>query len=222
MSFDAVIFDMDGLLLDTERLAWSAFLQACAQHALMADRGVYDSLIGLNHSSAASLLQDWLSQAGSVRLAVFRGSWDDAYRARLAEGVPVKAGVEALLSHLYDSGMPCAVATSTATDLARHKLSQAGLSPYLRGVVGGDRVAAGKPAPDIYLEAAQVVSAEPSACLAFEDSENGVRAALAAGMTVVQVPDMVAPGPALRALGHDIEDSLLEAAVNKNIYPRRR
>jgi len=220
MRFAAVIFDMDGLLLDTERLAWTAFLQACDRHRLAADRDVYNRLIGLNHASAAALLQAWLSELDALPLEDFRGSWDGAYHRLLSEGVPVKAGAESLLAHLHAMGMPCAVATSTASDLARLKLERAGLAPYLRGVVGGDRVTAGKPAPDIFLQAAREVAAEPTACLAFEDSENGVRAALAAGMTVVQVPDLVAPSPALRALGHDIEESLLGAAIKKNLYPR--
>jgi len=217
--FAAIIFDMDGLLLDTERLAWTAFLQACGQHRLAVDRGFYDRLIGLNHAAAAPLLDAWLAGETAPSLHAFRASWDNAYHVLLDEGVPVKAGADILLAHLHDSGMTCAVATSTETDLAQQKLERAGLAPFLRGVVGGDRVAKGKPAPDIYLQVASQIAADPANCLAFEDSENGVRAALAAGMTVVQVPDLVAPSPDLRALGHDIEVSLLDAAVKKNLYP---
>jgi len=211
---------MDGLLLDTERLASVAFGRACAALSLASDDFAYDRLIGLKLSDAAPLLQAWLAETGTVSLDVFRRAWDGAYHDILAEGIPVKAGADSLLSHLRDCGMPCAVATSTTSRLAYRKLEQAGLAAYLAVIVGGDQVKAGKPAPDIYLRAASEVAADPLSCLAFEDSDNGVRAALAAGMTVVQVPDMVPPGPALRALGHDIEVSLLQAAMNKGLYPR--
>jgi beta-phosphoglucomutase-like phosphatase (HAD superfamily) len=89
-----------------------------------------------------------------------------------------------------------AVATSTDTSRAEQKLAEAGLRRHLHAVVGGDQIERSKPEPDIYLRAACLLGAQPSVCLALEDSENGVRAAVAAGMTVVQIPDLIAP-PAL-------------------------
>jgi beta-phosphoglucomutase-like phosphatase (HAD superfamily) len=107
--------------------------------------------------------------------------------------------------------MPRAVATSTRAPLAQRKLEAAGLLGYFDVVCTSSDVAHPKPAPDVYLLAAERLGVSPAQCLVLEDSPTGVRAALAAGMTVVQVPDLLAPDDAVRALGHRIVGSLEEA-----------
>jgi len=91
------------------------------------------------------------------------------------------------------------------------KLTSTGLLPHFHEVVAGNEVQHTKPAPDIYLLAAQRLGVAPSQCVVLEDSVPGVRAALAAGMTPIQVPDLVIPDDAVRALGHRIVDSLVHA-----------
>lgn len=113
-------------------------------------------------------------------------------------------GVHNLLDYLHASGIPTAVATSTNTDHALHKLEQSGILHRFTTITGGDQVANGKPAPDIYLKAAKSIDANPLSCLALEDSPNGVRAAIAAGMHVIQIPELVEPDEALRSLGHTV------------------
>jgi beta-phosphoglucomutase-like phosphatase (HAD superfamily) len=105
-----------------------------------------------------------------------------------------------------------AVATSSRTEHAREKLRQAGLLDRFRIVIGADQVHRPKPDPEVYLKVAEFLGVEPRSCLALEDSEYGVRAAHAAGMTVVQVPDMIQPTADLRALGHIVLESLKEVA----------
>jgi beta-phosphoglucomutase-like phosphatase (HAD superfamily) len=105
-----------------------------------------------------------------------------------------------------------AIATSSGTSHAIAKLQQAGLLGRFRTVVGADQVQKPKPDPEVYLKAAGLLGVDPRACLAVEDSEYGVRAAHAAGMTVIQVPDLTEPSADLRALGHIVLASLKEVA----------
>ncbi len=109
--------------------------------------------------------------------------------------IPPMPGVDQLLAHLTQTAVPRAVATNSATASARAKLTNAGLHGHFHidHVIGYDAVAMPKPAPDVFLAAAQRLGVAPDRCVAFEDSETGVAAALAAGMTVVHVPDMAPP-----------------------------
>jgi beta-phosphoglucomutase-like phosphatase (HAD superfamily) len=117
-----------------------------------------------------------------------------------------------LLEHVSSLGIPTAVATSTRTERAREKLLRAGVLDRFHEVVGGDQVAHSKPSPDIYLRVAELLRVRPRGCLALEDSDNGVRAALAAGMTVVQIPDLLSPSADVLELGHIVLTSLAEVA----------
>lgn len=207
----AAIFDMDGTLIDTERLAFLSFSEACAAFDQGVDEALFHSLIGLPAAAGDAILKDAL--APEVPFATFSEIWRTAFDALVAAGVPVKDGAGDLLAGLRDRGVPTAIATSTRTDRAREMLGEVGLLEFFVTVVGGDAVSNGKPAPDIFIEAAGRLDIGTAHCVAFEDSPNGVRAAVAAGMTVVQVPDFVAPDETLRALGHHIAPSLLAGAA---------
>jgi len=115
-----------------------------------------------------------------------------------------------LLEHVKRIQIPVAVATSTRSTHALDRLAKAGLLDYFEFVVGGDQVKNSKPNPEIYLTATEKLQCDPKNCLAFEDSENGVRAALGAGLRVIQVPDLVVPSAEVVALGHTILASLSE------------
>lgn len=106
---------------------------------------------------------------------------------------PAKAGAEALLANLSRVGIPCAVASSAEIAEVERRLLSSGLRGYFLAIAGGDEVRRGKPDPSVYLLAAQRLGCSPAECLAFEDSCNGIKAAQAAGMAVVAVPDLVAP-----------------------------
>jgi len=122
--------------------------------------------------------------------------------------VPHRPGLVALLELARTHGVPRAVATSTRTPLAQRKLEAAGLLGRFDVVCTSSDVAHPKPAADVYLLAAARLGVPPAQCLVLEDSPTGVRAALAAGMSVVQVPDLLVPDAEVRALGHRIVDSL--------------
>lgn len=215
--FRGVIFDMDGLLLDTERIALAAFNRTCAGFNLPCREDLFMLCLGTNQARGREVLQEGLR--GLVDHSLFEETWDRHYlELTTNEAVPLKPGASELLEHVASLRIPAAVATSTRTSRARDKLRSAGILEKFEAIVGGDQVEKSKPAPDIYLRAAEVLNAEPRACLALEDSENGVRAALAAGMTVVQIPDLVAPSQALRSLGHVVLQSLRDVPAYRFSY----
>lgn len=206
----AVVFDMDGLLLDTERVHLEGFRIACDVCGLPQDDDLFRRLVGTNHLLGQSLLLTGL--AGRAKLEDFEAVWNAEVTQLLADYIPVKPGARAIAQHLRERNIPYIIATSTQTEKAHRHLERAGLNTVFPDVVGGDQVAAGKPAPDIYLTATARLGHEPATCVAFEDSPIGVRAALSAGLITIQVPDIVAPDAELRALGHLIAGDIITGA----------
>ena len=201
----AVIFDMDGLMLDSERAILDALRAAAIEHGADIAPDWWLCLIGHTEAVCRARLGEKIGEAAANALL------DDGH-ARYIEiaeaGVPHRPGIVALLELLTAHGVPRAVATSTRSPLAQRKLAAAGLLPHFEVVCTSSDVAAPKPAPDVYLLAAERLGVSPSLCLVLEDSPTGVRAALAAGMTAIQVPDLLAPDDTVRALGHRIVESL--------------
>ena len=209
MRYDAVIFDMDGTLLETERLVIDAGLVAFAHLGLPPRRDVLQSMVGHSGAAGEALLRAAFGRAFDP--PAFDAAWSQAFRTTLADGIPLRPGVIHLLDHLDAIAMPRAVATNSHTDHAHENLKTAGIGTYFQPhhIHGRDRVRQPKPAPDLFLHAAAVLGVEPSRCLVFEDSDPGTIAAHAAGMTVVQVPDQQ---PVATALAHILADTLLDGA----------
>ena len=206
----AVIFDMDGLLLDTETLSFESFIATAARHDLDVGIDDYRDMIGLNAATGIDILRAMLPQ--HLDAVAFKNEWLDVYRQLLLDDVPVKAGAHAFLASLHEMDMPRAVATSSSGQKARAILQKTGLMSYIQYVTGGDEVPTGKPAPDVYLDAAHKLGIGTGDCLALEDSNNGTTAALAAGMKVIQIPDLAPSNRLPNPTDFQICTSLAEAA----------
>ncbi len=208
-NFDAVIFDMDGLLLDSERIIFQCFLEACKTSGIPQQPDVFLAMVGQNFHACQHVLRTRLQ--GIEDFDAFEKTWDvHAQEANEREGFPLKAGAREVLAALAARKIPAAVATSTRTERARYKLDANHITHHIAHIIGGDQVEKSKPAPDIFLRAAAALGVAPARCLALEDSKNGVHAALAAGMVTIQIPDLIPHCEALRSAGALKMESLNE------------
>jgi beta-phosphoglucomutase-like phosphatase (HAD superfamily) len=207
MSYQAAIFDMDGLLLDTERVCMQAFEQACQQLSLPFVKSAYLKIIGRNAKGIEEAIMSHYAQY--IEYAPLRKAWMDGYWPIVEnQAIPVKSGVIELLEWFKAESIPVAVATSTHNKLAATKLKLAKIDHYFEHISSGCEVTQGKPHPEIFLLAASRLNIPAEQCLAFEDSSNGVLSAMAAKMQVYQVPDLVIPDQDMLTLGHCIKPSL--------------
>ncbi|MBM4203268.1 MAG: HAD family phosphatase [Gammaproteobacteria bacterium] len=209
----AVVFDMDGLLLDSERLALHTFIAACREFRFEPNLDVYRKCIGATYGVTEEILRRELGP-GFPFEAVY-ASWSRRYDQHVHfRPLDIKPGAVELLQVLHDSGTPLALATSTRRPTAEKKLELARLDHFFQELVCGGETTHGKPYPDPYLKACELLNVSPEGCWAFEDSMNGTRAALAAGLTVFQIPDLIEPGGGERALGQAILPSLHDALAH--------
>jgi HAD superfamily hydrolase (TIGR01509 family) len=213
-AFDAVIFDLDGTLIDTENLCNAAGVEACRLLGLPVGLPFFESLAGIHDDERVRLISAHVG--ASVDRDAFFLEWDRQCDIRFADGIPLKPGATELLGLLADMGLPLGLATSSRRQPAHDKLRLAGLAPWFQSVVTFDDVTRAKPAPDPYLLSAERLGADPARCVAFEDSETGARSAHAAGMTVVQVPDIHA---ATGNHAHHVSASLVEGARAAGLLP---
>jgi len=215
-SISTVIFDMDGLLLDTERTALSTFLAACREFGLDPDVDVYVKCIGTTADQTRKILLE--GYGPEFPYDRIREKWAIRYEDALAaRPVPRKPGALALLEWLEEMDIKVGLATSTRRASATRKLGQSGLLAHFNAIVCGDDVSKGKPDPEPYLTAAHKLDSPTHCCLALEDSDNGVLSASEAGMAVIQIPDLKPPSFGIVGLGHPIVASLND--VRKLLEP---
>ena len=188
-NIDGIIFDMDGVLLDTERLMKTFWQQEADALSFGDITPVYMQCVGITDGLCKELFER--SYPELCPFEAFQARATAKLQAHMQEhGVPVKPGAATLLKALKDAGWTVGLASSTYIATVRKELDQTGLLPYFDVVVGGDNVPRSKPAPDIYLQACAEAGADPLETFAVEDSHNGIRSAHAAGMKALMVPDL--------------------------------
>ena len=187
----AVIFDMDGLLIDSESLVRRALIQAAENLGYEMPISLCAAMIGLPETQNARQIQEHFGPDFPVER--YRAEERRQVDLLLSDGIALKTGVLEILDHLDRRALPRAVATSSSRNSARTHLGHNGILERFGAIVAREDVERHKPNPDPFLKAAALLGVDPVNCLALEDSHNGVRAAHAAGMMTVMVPDLLEP-----------------------------
>lgn len=219
-----IIFDMDGVLIDSERQSNEGWLWAAGQLGVDMPMWLIDSFKGAPAELCCKFFDDYYKgvidywEAKELRT-------QHVYKIRETEGIPVKKGVKDIFEYIRNNGLKCAVATSTRRESAEKTLHEIGVWDYLDAVVYGDEVERGKPEPDIFLRAAKAIGVNPSEAVVVEDSINGIKAGYAADMRVVHIPDTIAIDDDIRKLTYmvcadlngliDVVESINKPVINR-------
>lgn len=209
MQYQAVVFDMDGVIFDTERLVIEFWKEVAKKHNIPNVEHTCIQCLGTNRVRTREIFME--NYGADFPFDPYRAEVTELFNTHY-KGVPLptKPGVRELLSYLQEQDIKVGLASSTAQHLVRDEIGTAGLLPYFQTLVCGDMVEHSKPAPDIFLKACEILNADPTKSIAIEDSFNGIRSAHCAGMTPIMVPDQVQPTDEIRALAFHVMPSLLD------------
>ena len=209
MKYKAVVFDMDGVIFDSERLVLECWTEVAEKMGIKDMDKVYYKCIGVNMVQSKEITMDFYGP--EFPYDVFRAEASRLYHTRFDNGrLPMKPGVVELLEFLKQHGYRVGLASSTRYEVVHQELRDAGILPYFQNLTCGDMVTVSKPNPEIFLKACEALSVAPKEAIAIEDSFNGIRAAHRAGMFPVMVPDMVAPDEEMRTLAGRVDKDLFE------------
>lgn len=190
MKAKTVIFDMDGVIFDSENLVLDCWEKIGEKYKISNIRDVFMKCIGTNKVKTKEIVCDYYGPSFDYdKIAKESSLLFHEYVD--ANGLPVKKGVRELLAYLKDAGFAIGLASSTRLAVVEEELKQAGLYDFFQVIVGGDQLRKSKPSPDIYLMACEKMGVAPGNAYAIEDSHNGIRAAYLAGMMPIMVPDLL-------------------------------
>ena len=218
MKYKAVIFDMDGVIFDSERLVFEEWLALAKKYDLTGMEEVYYKCIGVNAASTRQIFLDYYGPDFPYDDYVKEIS--ASFHARYDHGrLPMKPGIAELLSYLKKEGYLIGLASSTKKSIVEREITDAGLITYFNDLTCGDMLKKSKPEPDIFLMACNHLQVLPREAVTIEDSYNGIRAAYRAGTIPVMVPDMIQPDEEIKQLAYMICKDLFEV---KNWFEENR
>jgi len=208
MKIKAVLFDMDGLIFDTEGLYKKSWQHAAREQGLELSDAFYQNFIGVQDAECERLLL--MKFAEKLNMDRFRRVRDRMLSAERAEGIVYKIGFEALFIELKDRDFKCGLVTSSSLPLVQHHFTGFDYLSQFDAVVTSENVENGKPAPDCYLMACEQLNISPAECLVLEDSNNGMRSALDAGCHAVMIPDLLQPDSDVARRATSVLSNLME------------
>lgn len=213
----AVVFDMDGVLYDTEAISLRNWKYYAEDFKIDDIEKAHVGCIGLNHNDGITWLKKCYGEDfdGEGFLSTCAARMQKIIKE---EGLPLKKGVREILRYLKDRNIPVAICSSTDVAIIHDHLVQTDLEEYFEKIVGGNMVTHSKPLPDIYLKACETLGIEPEYCIGVEDSPNGLRSCNAAGLQTVMVPDLVPVNDELAKLCVTVQPSLIDLIdyIDKN------
>lgn len=208
-NIEAVVFDMDGVIFDSEKKVVECWKEVADKYGIRDIEKLCRMCLGTNSAETRRIALEFYG--ADFPYDERKKEMSDLYHSRCDGGrLPMKAGVKELLQYLKDNGIKIALASSTRREVVENQLRDADILPYFGKVICGDMVSHSKPHPEIFLKACEELSVLPAAAIAIEDSYNGIRAAHAAGMKPIMVPDMAEPNEEMRRLAAEILPSLNE------------
>lgn len=216
MKCKGAIFDMDGLLFDTEQIFQNTWHEIAAECGLVLSKGFLEAISGTNGNHMCQVIEKYYhvsNGAGIMEECMKR------IRKKLLLHVPVKKGVFEILSAFQEADIHMAVASSSSLEQIKANLHTAGIDNYFDILVSGSEVKHGKPEPDIFLCAANRLGMRPGECFVFEDSENGIISGHKAGCAAIMIPDLIEPSPQILPYCFRIYPDLLCASDGlRNLY----
>lgn len=211
MKYKGAIFDMDGVLFDTERIYQETWQEIAVKQEIMLDGSFLRAISGTSGAHMSRVVEEYYHVPDGTDIIK---RCMEQVKQKLSVHVPVKKGVHEILDFFQNNGMGMAVASSSAAQQIEANLQMTGIRDYFSAIVSGTEVRRGKPAPDIFLLAAERLHCAPEECLVFEDSENGIKAGYAAGCFTVMVPDLIEPSseilPYCRKVCSDLEQVIFD------------
>lgn len=206
---EAVIFDMDGLLFDTEKIGFRVWKATCEKYGYTMDKEMFFSIIARNARDIKQIMIKKFGENFDFE-KLHKEKSDMAVEIINSEGVELKKGAVELIDFLVEKDYKIALATSSRRERAFSLLEKVNMIDKFTYVICGDEVEKSKPDPDIFLKVAKKLGVKPEKCMVLEDSEPGVRAAVAAGMIAINVPDMKDPDEEIINISYKVSKSLLE------------
>lgn len=203
----AIIFDMDGLMINSERVTYECYVKVLEKMNLTMSEDFYKRLLGKTLSSAYQIMFDEYGKDFPMDdvLKDVHQLMNDIFEK---DGVPLKDGLIELLTYLKENNYLTIVATSSTRNRVEHLLGMADILKYYNDSICGDEVTHGKPNPEVFLRACEKLGVEPSQALVLEDSEAGIQAAHSAQIPVICIPDMKYPEPKYAQMTTEIFNSL--------------
>ena len=201
------IFDMDGLMFDTEQVWQKNWKLIADEMGITLDPAFSKSISGTSGRLMDEVIEKFyhVENGNPIAKDCIRRVHED-----LAEFVPEKKGIHEILEFFKENGVKIAVASSSSEEMIKRNLNNTNTESYIDAVVSGQSVAHGKPEPDVFLKAAEMIGIDPKECYVFEDAFNGVKAGYAAGSRTIMIPDMNQPTDEIRAIAAGVYESLLD------------